>query len=117
VTNPVNSVVAVPGLSVSVTAASGSDVFNIIGHSTGTQTAGTAQDLLDVYAYVDNLTGIQTFGVISYGALNVVASNLFFLTLTGLSAGTHTIMIYLRPNNSTDTFTWTASAIQCQRIF
>jgi hypothetical protein len=117
VTNPVNSVVAVPGLSVSVTAASGSDVFNIIGHSTGKQTAGTAQDLLDVYAYVDNLTGIQTFGVISYGALNVVASNLFFLTLTGLSAGTHTIMIYLRPNNSTDTFTWTASAIQCQRIF
>jgi hypothetical protein len=117
VTNPANSAIAVPGLSVSVTAASGSDVFNIIGHSTGKQTAGTAQDLLDVFAYVDNLTGIQTFGVISYSALNVVASNLFFLTLTGLSAGTHTIMIYLRPNNSTDIFTWTASAIQCQRIF
>jgi hypothetical protein len=107
---------AIAGLTCSVTAASTADTFNMFGALSGGQTAGTVGTTCNVNLYVDGNFN-QSISV-SYATLNGTQSNAFILSLTGLSAGTHTLTFYLQSSLSAATFqSYVGSTLLLQRVF
>jgi hypothetical protein len=107
---------SISGLTFSLNAASTSDVYNFFGSISGEQTAGTPGYGCNINLYVD---GVYNQAVqFSYATLNGMVSNAFVMSLTGLSAGAHTLQFYLSAANAGETFqTYVGSNILCQRIF
>jgi hypothetical protein len=107
---------AIAGLTCSVTAASTADTFNMFGALSGGQTVGTPGYGCNVNLYVDG-TFNQSIQV-SYATLNGTQSNAFIMSLTGLSAGTHTLTFYLQAANASQTFqSYVGSTLLLQRVF
>jgi hypothetical protein len=96
---------ALAGYSFSVTAQSANDVFNLQFVVQATLAAGASTGSMLLFAIVDGNTSSpadsQTFNFAvpaTAASTNVTASG--FLTVTGLSAATHTISIYASANGS-----------------
>jgi hypothetical protein len=108
--------VAIPGLAFSLNASSTSDVYNFFGSMSGAQTAGTVGFDCYIKLYVDGV--FNQSALITYPVLNGTVANSIVLSLTGLSAGAHTVQFYLSPANSTSTFqSYVGTTVLCQRIF
>jgi hypothetical protein len=106
----------ISGLTFSLNAASTSDVYNFFGSISGGQTAGTPGTTCNINLYVDGV--YKQAASVSYATLNGTEVSSFLLSLTGLSAGAHTVQFYLQATLSTATFvSYVGSNILCQRIF
>jgi hypothetical protein len=106
----------IPGLSLSVTTASTSDVYNLFISLCLAQTAGTPGDNCVITIEVDGVA--KTTLYVYCATLNVTQSVFTIASLTGLAAGTHTITFYLGSTLSVDGFTsYPTSMVLCQRIF
>ena len=111
--------VAIPGLGFSLNAASTDDVYNFFGSMSGAQTAGAVGTNCYIYMYLDgNMTGPVGSAMVTYPVLNGTVSNSCVMSLSGLSAGAHTIQFYMSPSLSTSAFQfYVGSSVLCQRIF
>lgn len=115
--------VQVPGaamgnLSFSVTSSGSSDTFNIFGSLSGGQTAGTVGTTCNVVLCIDGSNTAAAECSVSYATLNGVQSNSFIMSITGLSAGTHTFTFYLQSSLSSATFqSYNGTTLLIQRIF
>lgn len=106
----------IPGLAFNVNASSTADVYNLMGSLSGGQTTGTPGTICYVNLYVDGV--YKQAAAISYATLNGTQSNSFIMSITGLSAGAHTLQLYLQSSLSGATFqTYVGSSVLCQRIF
>ena len=112
-----NSFAAVAGLAFTTTVASTSDVFNI---SACLIFAGMAVGVEPQVKVVDSVTGVsyglQTFYAYAASAMNTFP---FFVSITGLSAGAHTLQFYADTSaavGSGNTISTSSYAV-CQRIF
>jgi len=107
---------AISGLSFSVTSSGATDVFNIFGSLSGGQTGGTVGDQCYINLYIDGSFNQQAS--VSYPTLNGTQSSLIIMSVTGLSAGTHTFAFYLEASTSVDTFqSYVGTTLLLQRIF
>lgn len=107
---------AIPGLSGSVTVASSADVFNIFGSISGAQTAGTAGADCYINLCVDGSLNQQA--LVHFAVLNGTQQAMVIMSLTGLSAGTHTFTFYVASSLSTATFqTYNGTKLMLQRVF
>jgi hypothetical protein len=105
--------VSIPGLGFSLNAASTSDVYNLFGSMLGAQTAGTVGAVCQIALYVDGVN--KRTSVVAYPTLNGETSTSFTMSLTGLTAGAHTIQMYFY---GIGTFNfYPGSTVLCQRIF
>jgi hypothetical protein len=110
------SAVAIPGLTFSLVAATTSDTYNLFGSMLGAQTAGTVGAVCQIALYVDGVSK-QTV-VVAYPSLNGETSTSFTMSITGLSAGAHTLQMYFYSTGSSYTFQfYPGSTVLCQRIF
>ncbi len=106
-----NPLVAIPGLSFSVTTASTSDVYNVFTNLVADNSnPGAAAGTL--YLYVDGTSAAST-GV-CFALPTATSADFAFLCVTGLSAGTHTLSLYFElPGATVQTTTQTT----LQRIY
>jgi hypothetical protein len=108
--------IAIPGMSFSVTAASTSDVFNLWANFSGEQIEGTVGTDLKIWLYVDGSANQDID--FEYPVLNISQTGSLLMTLTGLSAGSHTLAFYMSPSTSSSGFElFVGSTAVCQRIF
>ena len=106
----------IPGLAFSLNAASTADVYNFFGSMSGCQTAGPLGTICDIKLFVDG--NLSQDASVSYSVLNGTISSSFVMILSGLSAGAHTITLFMQSTLSTATFEFfVGSTCLCQRIF
>jgi hypothetical protein len=107
---------AIPGLSASVPTASTADVFNVFGSLLGAQTTGPIGDWALINLYVDGVLNqsVKMLPQILSQAFNFS----FVMSLTGLSAGTHTFTFYIQAVYSPTVYNSGAqSTVLIQRIY
>lgn len=117
---PSSQWIPVNGLAWNVQAESASDVYNVqgVGSISIGGTAGTGMVRFGVF--VDGNTGTNYGSGFIYASMptsaQVSASGAYFGSITGLTAGTHTIQVYAW-NNTTQSATINDGYAICQRIF
>lgn len=108
--------VSIPGLAFSFNAASASDEYNFFGSMLGAQTAGTVGAVCQIALWVDGVS--KRTSVVAYPTLNGETSTSFVMSLTGLTAGAHTVQMYFYSTGSSYTFDfYPGSTVLCQRVF
>ncbi len=109
---------ALTGLSFSSPCSGTTDVFNLFGHMLCGQESGSAGDECYISLYIDGTFNQQI--VLGFEVVNslIQTSKSFFMSVTGLAAGSHTFTFYIQGSLSTDQFfANTGSSILLQRTY